>query len=447
MEKKCWENPIGRAIGGSLVALLLVLGASGRAIGQQAWVLDQAAEDIQALKAEIFALLENEENAVFVARELVDRVREVNRPDVPYFALPSVLPLYLLTLDVTDLGGSPEALSVSEELLTAVVSESGEGSVDHVRAVLGLSTRQVIAELLGDAFQTLAELEHLSRELGPGLAELVAPAEYFRGLVAAALGDSETSIRALRRARALFDKQPPGRQPVLSATPVLSASATLVLSRKIMVQEWEAERLFESSNKVRRTQGPDSVVPLAETLLVLAANPLTRGVFAEAYDYVSEAKSILDAHPEASAELRGEVLRVHGAVSIVVGQPRDAIPSLEEASMLIDVDSPDYISAQAALLVAYANSGAHDEANRLATLLSRAPRFLWTVFCEKENELCPKENRTRLGPRREPGGRPERPQPRRRSSARGGGLRAGRCPWSSSSSRGNRSRASVAATG
>ena len=78
---------------------------------------------------------------------------------------------------------------------------------------------------------------------------------------------------------------------------------------------------------------------------------------------------------------------------------------------------------------------------------SRAPRFLWTVFCEKENELCPKENRTRLGPRREPGGRPERPQPRRRSSARGGGLRAGRCPWSSSSSRGNRSRASVAATG
>ena len=39
---------------------------------------------------------------------------------------------------------------------------------------------------------------------------------------------------------------------------------------------------------------------------------------------------------------------------------------------------------------------------------SRAPRFLWTVFCEKENELCPKENSTRLGPRREPGGRPER---------------------------------------
>ena len=26
---------------------------------------------------------------------------------------------------------------------------------------------------------------------------------------------------------------------------------------------------------------------------------------------------------------------------------------------------------------------------------SRAPRFLWTAFCEKENELCPRENSTR----------------------------------------------------
>ncbi len=34
---------------------------------------------------------------------------------------------------------------------------------------------------------------------------------------------------------------------------------------------------------------------------------------------------------------------------------------------------------------------------------SRASRFLWTAFCEQENELCPRENSTRLGPRREPG--------------------------------------------
>ena len=26
---------------------------------------------------------------------------------------------------------------------------------------------------------------------------------------------------------------------------------------------------------------------------------------------------------------------------------------------------------------------------------SRAPRFLWTAFCEKENELCPRENSAR----------------------------------------------------
>ena len=61
---------------------------------------------------------------------------------------------------------------------------------------------------------------------------------------------------------------------------------------------------------------------------------------------------------------------------------------------------------------------------------SRAPRFLWTAFCEQENELCPRENSTRLGPRREPGGRPERPQPCRRSSARGGGRRGGKYPSS-----------------
>ena len=70
--------------------------------------------------------------------------------------------------------------------------------------------------------------------------------------------------------------------------------------------------------------------------------------------------------------------------------------------------------------------------------VSRAPRFLWTAFCEKENALCPRENRARLGPRREPGGRRERPQPRTRSSAGGGGLRVGRCPWSSTSSRARR---------
>ena len=58
---------------------------------------------------------------------------------------------------------------------------------------------------------------------------------------------------------------------------------------------------------------------------------------------------------------------------------------------------------------------------------SRAPRFLWTVFCEKENELCPRENSTRLRPLRSPSGLPPRPQPRRRSSARGGGRRDGRC--------------------
>ena len=79
--------------------------------------------------------------------------------------------------------------------------------------------------------------------------------------------------------------------------------------------------------------------------------------------------------------------------------------------------------------------------------VSRAPRFLWTAFCEQENELCPRENSTRLGPRREPGGRPERPQPCRRSSARGGGRRGGKYPSSSSGSRGSRSRASVDATG
>ena len=78
---------------------------------------------------------------------------------------------------------------------------------------------------------------------------------------------------------------------------------------------------------------------------------------------------------------------------------------------------------------------------------SRAPRFLWTACCEQENELCPRENSTRLGPRREPGGRPERPQPCRRSSARGGGRRGGKYPSSSSGSRGSRSRASVDATG
>ena len=72
---------------------------------------------------------------------------------------------------------------------------------------------------------------------------------------------------------------------------------------------------------------------------------------------------------------------------------------------------------------------------------SRAPRFLWTAFCEKENELCPRENSTRLRPRREPGGRPQRPQPRGRSSARGGGPRDEKSPWSSRSSRGNHSRA------
>ena len=76
---------------------------------------------------------------------------------------------------------------------------------------------------------------------------------------------------------------------------------------------------------------------------------------------------------------------------------------------------------------------------------SRAPRFLWTAFCEKENELCPRENSTRLRPRREPGGRPQRPQPRGRSSARGGGPRDEKSPWSSRSSRGNHSRASVVA--
>ena len=76
---------------------------------------------------------------------------------------------------------------------------------------------------------------------------------------------------------------------------------------------------------------------------------------------------------------------------------------------------------------------------------SCAPRFLWTVFCEKEHERCPREHRARRGPRREPGGRPEWPPPRRRSAARGGGLRAGRCPWSSRSSRGNRSSALVGA--
>ena len=81
------------------------------------------------------------------------------------------------------------------------------------------------------------------------------------------------------------------------------------------------------------------------------------------------------------------------------------------------------------------------------TVASRAPRFLWTAFCEQENELCPRENSTRLGPRREPGGRPERPQPCRRSSARGGGRRGGKYPSSSSGSRGSRSRASVDATG
>ena len=54
-----------------------------------------------------------------------------------------------------------------------------------------------------------------------------------------------------------------------------------------------------------------------------------------------------------------------------------------------------------------------------AAAASRAPRFLWTAFCEKENELCPRENSKRLGPRREPGGRPQRPQPRRRSSGTG----------------------------
>ena len=77
---------------------------------------------------------------------------------------------------------------------------------------------------------------------------------------------------------------------------------------------------------------------------------------------------------------------------------------------------------------------------------SRAPRFLWTAFCEKENELCPRENSTRLRPRREPGGRPERLQPRRRSSARGGGPRDGKSRWSSNSSRGSRSKVSAVAT-
>ncbi len=85
------------------------------------------------------------------------------------------------------------------------------------------------------------------------------------------------------------------------------------------------------------------------------------------------------------------------------------------------------------------------EARPVAPACSRAPRFLWTAFCEKENELCPRENSTRLRPRREPGGRPQRPQPRGRSSARGGGPRDEKSPWSSRSSRGNHSRASVVA--
>ncbi len=89
--------------------------------------------------------------------------------------------------------------------------------------------------------------------------------------------------------------------------------------------------------------------------------------------------------------------------------------------------------------------GAVDISRNPAPTASRAPRFLWTAFCEKENELCPRENSTRLRPRREPGGRPQRPQPRGRSSARGGGPRDEKSPWSSRSSRGNHSRASVVA--
>jgi hypothetical protein len=65
---------------------------------------------------------------------------------------------------------------------------------------------------------------------------------------------------------------------------------------------------------------------------------------------------------------------------------------------------------------------------------SRAARNDWTAHWSEENGVCPDRNQARLGPRREPAGRPERPQPRRRVAAGAGGRRVAKCPWSSSCS-------------
>jgi group II intron reverse transcriptase/maturase len=66
--------------------------------------------------------------------------------------------------------------------------------------------------------------------------------------------------------------------------------------------------------------------------------------------------------------------------------------------------------------------------NFLGFTHSRAARNDWTALWSKENGVCPDRNQARLGPRREPGGRPERPQPRRRAP-RAGGRRGARCRW------------------
>ena len=135
-------------------------------------------------------------------------------------------------------------------------------------------------------------------------------------------------------------------------------------------------------------------------------------------------------------------LRLEEEMPELMGDDSNSSPTAAVESAASQVFNQVFVFGDHTGNIANASPAAEQSAQLVA---SRAPRFLWTAFCEKENELCPRENSTRLRPLRSPSGLPPRPQPRGRSSARGGGPRDEKSPWSSRSSRGNHSRASVVA--
>ena len=120
------------------------------------------------------------------------------------------------------------------------------------------------------------------------------------------------------------------------------------------------------------------------------------------------------------------------------------------AQAQVEITGPDEVTEGETATYTVAIKGFIDDQvadGAMATVtLAPAPHdFFGQPSARRRMSYVPRENSTRLRPRREPGGRPQRPQPRGRSSARGGGPRDEKSPWSSRSSRGNHSRASVVA--